>query len=214
MATQLTRVPLKARIMGRMGPLDLPPRVLIVSVLVAALAALASLIAGIHNSGRDEAVAQRRFADAQALLAAPPVSPDTLQTQLDAVNGTLATVQARSSAPSIDARSDDLTALLVRRAQVAGLTVRAIARGDPMPASVQGVAYDTQSVRVTVEGDSEKVIAFLADVGSAQPALVPALNTMTIDGGRAHAEIIFTSYAKSASPTPAPRAERTPVKRQ
>jgi hypothetical protein len=34
---------------------------------------------------------------------------------------------------------------------------------------------------------------------------------MTInDAGLAHAEIVFTTYAKVASPTPAPRATATP----
>ncbi len=70
--------------------------------------------------------------------------------------------------------------------------------------------FETQGVRVTLDGSVGQIVAFLNAVGSSQPWLVPSLTTMTLnDAGVAHAEIVFSTYTKVVPPTPAPAA--TPI---
>lgn len=210
MATQLIRKSPLAMVQARM-PLILSPRVLLGGFAFIVALGLASLFAGIYAAHRDEAAARARFADAQALVALPPASMDSIQEDLGAVRNSIATAEAGAAPAGTDPSADATTTLLVRGAQASGLTVKAIARVQPAQTKLGDNAYDTQGIRMTVDGRVGQITAFLDGLSTSQPSLVPSLATMTIsDAGLAHAEIAFSTYAKVASPTAAPRATPTP----
>ena len=210
MATQLIRKSPLAMVQARM-PLILSSRVLLGGFAFIVALGLASLFAGIHNAQRDEDAARARFADAQALVALPPASMDSIQEDLVAVRNSIATAEAAAAPAGIDPSVDATTTVLVRGAQASGLTVKAISRVAAAQTKVGDNAYDVEGIRMTVDGRIGQVTAFLDGLSTSQPSLIPSLATMTIsDASLAHAEIVFSTYAKVASPTPAPRATATP----
>jgi hypothetical protein len=210
-AVELTRARLRS-VMGGNGRSFQPSKRVLVGLVAAALAvAFTSVLVATHNAQRDEANAQRRLADTQALLALPPVSTDALRTQLDQARSDVAAVQAASNATAIDPGSDAAATLLVLHSQSAGLSVRGISRPNPATAKFDSSTYDVQGLRITVEGTPAQVIAFLADMRRTEPALYAVLGTMSIaENGVARAEIGFNAYTKEASPTAVPRPVATP----
>src|SRR3990172_11448011 len=112
--------------------LHIPARVLTAACVVTVLVSLASVLLGTWDAKKDEGIALTRYADAEALLALPPVDTTGLETGLEVSRLALATAQALAQPPSVDPSSDAATSLLVRRASDAGLNVRGI---DSAPAS-------------------------------------------------------------------------------
>jgi hypothetical protein len=202
-ATQLIRKSPSAIGQARVR-LSPSPRVLLGAFAFLVALSFASLFAGIYTAHRDEDAARKRFADAQALAALPPASTDSIREDLAVVRNALATAEAAvpSSQPVLSA--DATTTLIVRRAQAAGLGVQAVAGVAAGQAKVGDNTFDTQGVRVTVDGTLGQIVAFLDAVGSAQPWLIPSLTTMTFnDASVTHTEIVFSTYTKVVPPTPA-----------
>jgi hypothetical protein len=209
-ATQLTRLNPLAAVERRM-PLRLSQRALLSGFAFFVALGLASPVAGIYNAHRDEDAARARLADDQALIAQPPASVDALQEDLTAVRQSIATAEAAAPRSTPGPAADAATTLLVRNAQAADLAVKTIARVTPAVAKLGDSAYDTQGVRMTVDGQIGQIIAFLDGLRQSQPSLIASLTTMTIDDtGVTHADITFTTYTRVASPTPAPRGTATP----
>ncbi len=206
MATQLTRKSPLAMLEERM-PLFLSARVMIGALAFVVALGLSGLLAGRYNAQRAEDAAHIRFADAQALVALPPASTDSIQEDLVIVRDQLATAEAVASPAAVAASGDATTTLLVRTAQTAGLTVKAISGVPSGQTKVGDAMYDTQGVRVTLDGGIGQITRFLDALSVAQPALVPSLTTMTLtDAGASRAEIVFTSFKKVILPTPVPAA--------
>jgi len=188
-------------------PLILSGRVMLGGLALVVALGLAGLFAGIYNAHRAEDAAHSRFADAQALVALPPASTDSIQEDLTVVHNQLATAQAAASPAAIDASGDETTTVLVRAAQTSGLTVKAISGVPSGQTKVGDFMYDTKGVRMALDGSVGQITHFLETLGTSQPALVASLTTMTInDSGVAHAEIVFTSFKKAVVPTPVPAA--------
>jgi hypothetical protein len=205
-ATQLARKSPIAMLEERM-PLFLSARAMIGVFAVVVALGLAGLLAGLHNAQRAEDAAHKRFADAQALSALPPASTDAIQEDLTVVRNQLATVQAVASPPASNSTADETTTVLVRSAQNAGLSVKAISGVPSGQTKIGEVLYDTKGVRVTLDGSVGQITQFLETLGRSQPALIASLTSMTLNEvGVAHAEIIFTSFTKAIVPTPIPVA--------
>lgn len=205
MATQLTG--LKSLLDARNGGVvHVPARVLTAVCAVAVVATMTSMAVAIRSAHRDQRAAQARFADAQTLLAVPPLSGDSLKDDLASVQASLATAQAEAAPPALDPASDSTTALLVTRAQAAGLAVRAIARIAPSQAKLGDALYGVQGVKMTIDAQPQQIVAFLDALDRSDPSLIARLIALTVnDPGVAHAEIDFDVFTKVASPTPAPR---------
>ena len=204
MATQLARKNPIEMIQERM-PLFLSARAMIGVFAAVVALGLLGLLAGIHNANRAEDAARRQFADAQALASLPPASTDSIQEDLTIVRNQLATAQAVASPQAIDASADATTTQLVKAAQAAGLTVKAITGVAPGESKVGENSYTTNGVRVTVDGSAGQITGFLEGIGRSQPALIPSVTTMTFnDAGIARAELVFTTFKKVVPPTPAP----------
>ena len=206
MATQLTRKNPLAMLEERM-PLFLSARTMIGALAVVGAVGLAGLFAGYHNAQRAEDAAHARFANAQAMASLPPASTDSIQEDLTVVRNQLATVQADVSPAAIDASGDATTTVLVRTAQAAGLTVKAISGVPSGQTKVGDFMYDTKGVRMTLDGAIGQITHFLEALSASQPALAASLITMTInEAGVARTEIVFTSFKKAIVPTPVPVA--------
>jgi hypothetical protein len=204
-ATQLTKKSPLAFVQDHM-PLFLSQRVMLgVFAFIVALG-LFGLLAGLHNARRAEEAARVRFIDAQALASLPPTSTDSIEDDLVVVNNHLATAEAAATPASIDG-SDATATLLVRGAQSAGLSVKALSGVAGGQMKNGEVLYDTEGVRMTVDGATGQITSFLAKLGQTQPSLIPSLTSMTInDSGVAHAEIVFSTFTKVILPTPVPIA--------
>jgi hypothetical protein len=183
--------------------LHVPARVLTAVCAAAVLLSIASLLAGAWKAERDQETALRRYTDAQALLALPPVDTSALEQELAASKDALAVAQDLARPPSVDPSSDAATTLLVRRAAAAGLNVRGLASAPESQVKNGEVAYDVEAIRMTVEGGVSQLAGFLKQLGDSEPGLIPSLTAMTVDDGNvARAEIVFSVYAKVAEPTP------------
>jgi hypothetical protein len=205
-AIELTRKRLRSMVQGSHGPFRVSPRVLAGLAAAALAIAFSSVLLSVQHARRDEAAAQRRLDDAQALLALPPVSTDELRTQLDGANSSLAAAQAAASGTPVDVSSDSATTLLVLHSQSAGLAVKGISRMNDFVVKFDSGAYDVRGLRITVEGTPAQIVTFLSHMRRIEPSLMAALATMSIaETGVARAEIGFSAYTKQASPTPAPR---------
>lgn len=203
MAIELTRKRLRTVLAGNTPPLHVPPHVLAGVAGAVVAICLASLIVGIRSAHRDESAARSRFADAQALLALPPIDTSALVAQLDQTNADLAAEQATAAAPSIDPSSDAAAALLVRHSEAVGLAVKGISRITPATAQFGEASYEVQGIRITVEGASWQVTALLADLRQSEPSLTPVLASMTINElGLARADIGFNVFTRILAPTP------------
>jgi len=189
--------------------LHIPTRVLTAACVVTVLVSLASVLLGTWDAKKDEEIALTRYADAEALLALPPVDTTGLETGLEVSRLALATAQALAQPPSVDPSSDAATSLLVRRASDAGLNVRGIASAPASQTKNAEVVYDVEGIRMAVEGSVSQVIEFLARLGDTEPGLIPSLTGMTVDEKNlAHAEITFSVY--TLVPLPTPSAAATP----
>lgn len=211
MAVELTRRNWRTALVPNGHSTRVPPRVLV--GIAAAIVAIVytSVFIGMRNAQRDEDAAQRRVADAQALLSLPPVSADDLQQQLASASAALAAARADTAGASVDLSSDSATQLLVLHAQGAGLSVQGIDRTNPSSAKTDQASYGLQGVHITVDGTPGEIVAFLADMRQALPGLIPVLGAMALsEDGVAHADIVFNTFTKDASPTPAARAAATP----
>ena len=93
---------------------------------LAVLVAMASVIIGTWQARADENAALQRYADAEALLALPPIDLEALEAENAAAQAELAEAKAQLEPPSVDPSSDEATSLLVERATAAGLTVRGV----------------------------------------------------------------------------------------
>ncbi len=202
MATELTLKRLRSALQANGQPLRIPPQILVGITAAMIAICMTSVLLGIHNARRDETAARTRFADAQALLALPPIDTASLQQQLDAAKQTLTLEAISAAATPIDPASDAAAELLVRRSEAAGLAVKGLARVNPASAKLGDVAYDVQGVRVTVEGTAPQITALLTDLHTEQPLLIPVLASMTLNEvGLAHADIGFDVYSRVATPT-------------
>lgn len=201
MAIELTRKRLRMVLAGNTPPLHVPPHVL-AGVAAAVIAmSMASLVLGIRSAHRDASTARVRFADAQALIALPPIDTSALTAQLDQAKADLAAEQTIAAGSSIDPSSDAAAALLVRHSEAMGLAVKGISRITPAAAKFVEASYDVQGIRITVEGTPLQVTALLADLEKSEPSLVPSLATMTINElGDAHADLGFSVYTKIVPP--------------
>jgi hypothetical protein len=190
-------------------PLYVQTHFLVLAGVACIALAYASLALGAWQAGERRADAEVRLQDTAQILSAPPASVDELKTQVATVNGELAALQ-RPAAASIDPSSDETTALLVRRAQAAGLAVSGIARLNNAQTKINDVAYDVQGTRVSVDAASPQLInAFLVYLDASDPGLVASLQSMTIsETGTANAEIVFSVFTKAAA-TPTAGAPTT-----
>jgi hypothetical protein len=206
MATQLIRKsPLD--IVQEHMPLYLSGRVLLGGLAFVVALGLFGLAAGLYDARRAEDAAHRRFVDAEALASLPPASTGSIEEDLTVVNNQLATAQVESP-PAATAASTDATATtLVRGAQAAGLSVKALASVAAGQLKLGENTYETRGTSMTVEGATGQITSFLGALGNADPSLIPSLTTMTIsESGSAHAEIVFSTFTRVAVPTPIPAA--------
>jgi hypothetical protein len=184
------------------------------AVAVCLALAFASVIVATRNAQRDEAAAERRYADAQALIALPPASRESLAQDLDVVKQQISTAQASLATPSVDAASDALTSLLVRGASDAGLSVKGISRANPGQATINSRLYDVQSLHLTLSGALGELNVFLRRMSESQPFLIPAIASASInDAGAVQADVVFSVYTTVASPTAVPAPAKTAVQR-
>ena len=100
MAIELTRARLRSLVSRRAEPLHVPPHVLAGVTAAVVAICLASLLLGIRNAHRDESAARARFADAQALLALPPIDTSALDSRLSGTKSDLAAEEAIAAAVS------------------------------------------------------------------------------------------------------------------
>lgn len=215
MAIELTRERLRSMMGGDRRSLHVSPRTL-VSLVAAVLAiSFTSALLGAREARLDEDAARVRLADAEALLALPPVSSADLRAQLEQAKAQIATFDTSEDEPAIDLGSDAATTVLVLHSQAAGLAVKGISRINPASAKFASGSYEVQGLRITVEGAPAQVVSFLADMHRTEPSLIASLATLSIaESGAVHADVGFSVYTKDVSPTPAPRAAATPgVKR-
>jgi hypothetical protein len=167
------------------------------------------MLIGIRDARRDRDIAQQQFADAQALLQAPPIDTSVLQTKLDAASADLAMERALAAPPSVDPAADEAAALLVRRSEAAGLSVKGISRMAPTTAKLTNGSFNVQGIRLSIEGGVPQVLALLADLHNVEPSLIPVLAGMTIsEAGVARADIGFDTYTPMATPTAVAPARR------
>lgn len=208
MATQL--IPRKLSGMFVPGEqLHVPARVLTAACVVAVLVSLASILIGTWSAQHDEETALRRYEDAEALLALPPVDITSLQEEVTASKAALAAAQALAKPASVDPSSDAATSLLVRRASESGLSVRGIASAPASHAKNGEVTYDVSGIRMSVEGAVTQMVDLLYRLGEDEPGLIPSLSSMTVDEKNvARAEVIFSVYAPVPTPTPVPAASQ------
>jgi len=214
-AIELTRERLRSMMGGDRRSLHVSPRTL-VSLVAAVLAiSFTSALLGAREARLDEDAARVRLADAEALLALPPVSSADLRAQLEQAKAQIATFDTSEDEPAIDLGSDAATTVLVLHSQAAGLAVKGISRINPASAKFASGSYEVQGLRITVEGAPAQVVSFLADMHRTEPSLIASLATLSIaESGAVHADVGFSVYTKDVSPTPAPRAAATPgVKR-
>lgn len=214
MAAQLTPGSPFARLQQRL-PLALSQRAMLGALTVVVALGMLGLLAGLRDARRDEQAARARFADAQALVALPPASTDSIEEDLVAVNHQLATAEAHAAAPpsAADPR-DAAVALLVHDAQAAGLAVKGLSQVAAGRAKVGDNVFDTQGIRMTVDGEIGEITGFLGALTAAQPSLIPSLTTMTISAdGSALAEFVFSTFSRVVAPTPVPVATPKGAKR-
>jgi hypothetical protein len=204
-ATQLNPANARDAMKTRLASVTFSPRVFVAAIVIVLVLAFASVISATHNARRDEDAARIRYQDAEALVALPPASNESVRDDLASVQQQLATAEAGIGAPTIDPASDALTALLVRAATSAGLAVKGVTRADPSQATLGAALYTVQALRITVSGSTTQIAAYLGGLAEEQPALVPSLASMTADkAGVAQADVVFSAYAAVASPTPLP----------
>jgi hypothetical protein len=191
--------------------LKLQPRQAVLGGIACIVVVYASLVSAIYTSRRDERAADSRHADAAQLASVPPVPIATLTAELEAAKASLAWVQGAAALSSIDPASDEATALLVRRAQDARLTVTGIARLDTATTTVDGTAYSVDAVRMSIEAASpDAIVDFVRRLEASDPGLVPTLSALTAgEGAGASAEIVFSAY-REMSATPAAGAGAAP----
>jgi hypothetical protein len=205
-ATELIRKSPLERVQERM-PLVLSARVLLGGLAFVVALALFGLLAGLYDARRAEDAAHTRFVDAQTLASLPPASTDSIEEDLAAVNNQLGTAQIEATPAAESASADATATILVRGAQAAGLSVKALSGVASGQTKVGSNTYDTQGIRMTVDGSAGQITGFLDALSSAQPSLIPSLTTMTLgESGVAHAEIVFSTFTKAAMPTPLPVA--------
>jgi hypothetical protein len=205
-ATQLIHKSPLERVQEHM-PLFLSARVLLGGFAFVVALGLFGLLAGLHNARRDEDAAHRRFADARTLASLPPASTDSIEEDLTVVNSQLATAQVEATPAASAVTADATVSMLVRSAQDVGLSVKALSGVAAGQAKVGDSTYDSQGIRVTVDGSTGQITAFLEALGAAQPSLVPSLTTMTLsESGAARAEIVFSTFTRVPPPTPGPVA--------
>ena len=209
MAVELTRQRLRAALAGNMQPVRIPPMVMLAGTAAIIAICVTSLVLGISHARRDADDSQRRFADAQALLAVPPVDTSVLEQKLNDAKSQLAAEQAFAADAQIDPASDAEITLLVQRSEQAGVQVQGISRIAPSTAKIAAITYDLQGIRMTVEGTPAQLIAFLDGLRAAQPGLIPTLAAMTVaPSGTVHADIGFNVYRVAATPAAAPPPAR------
>jgi hypothetical protein len=178
---------------------------------LAVLLALGSVIVGTWQARADEQAALQRYADAEALLALPPVDIDALQAERDAAVADLEAARAQLQPPSVDPSSDAATTLLVERATAGGLTVRGVSSVPPGEARVGDAAYDLAGVRMILEGNVGSLISFLAVLHEQEPGVMPALNSLTTDeNGLSVMDVSFNVYTEVATATPVVPAGEAP----
>jgi len=207
-AAQLTR----KRIMAHLS--DDAPVIMVPGPYLLALAALcvvlvyASLFAAMYTARRNERASERLYSDTLTLTQAPAPDLKGLQGELDAAKAGLASAEQLAAPSDIDPSSDETTALLVRRAQTAGLEVTGINRLDPSQAKTETATYGVQAIRMTVRGGVAQINDFLYQLYEADPALISTLTSLTSGrDGSAEAEVVFSVYTK-AEPAPAPGAPK------
>ena len=203
MATQLTRRPFLSSLRGDAPVLNMPLRYMVALAAGAVAFAYASLFAAIYNAQRNEAGADQRYADTRTIIEAPPADLDAPTRELTAASDALERARINMQPPSIDPASDEMTTLLVTRAQASGLAVASVERIDPAQAKIESTAYDVQALRLTVDGAPDQLRNFLAGMHEVEPALIATLTSMRFDdAGQAQSEILFSVYARAAEPTP------------
>ncbi len=183
--------------------LHVPARVLTAVCVVAVLLSIGSLFAGTWKAHNDEETALRRYADAEALLALPPVDTTGLENELAGSKAALATAEALALPPSVDPSSDAATSLLIQRATASALNVRGLASAPSSQVKNAEATYDVEGIRMTVEGGVSQLVDFLTQLGEAEPGLIPTITSMSVnEANTAHAEIVFSVYTLVIPPTP------------
>ena len=202
MAIELTRKRVQSLLGERSKQVHLPPHVLAGLVIGVVVVVFSAVLLGTREAHRDEAAANQRYLDAQAIAALPPVSTDALRAELQQAKDRLTVAQALA-AQTVDATLDTTIAGLVQAAQQAGLGVRGVARADAATAKVGEQTYDERGIRITVEGTPAQTTAFLVAMQREEPGLIPVLVSSTVnEAGIARSEIVFNAYALPSAATP------------
>jgi hypothetical protein len=207
MATQLSTRRRALASLGDGSPvLQVPVRYLVAIAAGCVAFTYLSLFAAIYNAGRDETAAERTYANTRTLIEAPAPDLSGAAIELEAAKAALAEAEALMAPGTIDPESDETTALLVRSAQDAGLSVAGITRIAPAQTKTDSATYDVQANRVSVEGAQPEIGAYLFDLYTSNPALVATIVGMTVNEANvARAEIVFSAYTKvepTAAATP------------
>jgi hypothetical protein len=203
MATQLTRRGFLSSLSGDAPVMSVPTHVMVALAAGCVAVVYASLFAAIYAARRDERMAERLYSDTLTLTEAPAPDLDVLAAELAAAQARLAQAEALAAPATIDPASDEATALLVRRAQAAGLAVIAVTRVDASPFKSGENLYDVQAIRLTLQGPPAQLIDYLFRLHQSDPALIATLTSLTTGAtGVAQAEIVFSVYTNAASPTP------------
>ncbi|MEX2226441.1 MAG: hypothetical protein WEB52_08330 [Dehalococcoidia bacterium] len=203
MATQLTRRSFLSSLSDDKPVLRIPVHYMLAIAAASIAIVYTSLFAAIYNAGRDEAAAERLYADTLTLIEAPPSELEALKAELAAANASLKQAEALMEPSTIDAASDAATALLVRRAQASGVSVTGVARIDPSQMKSETATYDVQAIRITVDGSTGSIGDFLNQMHTADPAMIATLTSLEMHAsGGAQADIVFSVYTAIDDATP------------
>lgn len=210
MATQLTRRTWRAALAFTGPSISIQPRYAAMGGAICILLVCAAMFASMRNSASERDAAEARYLDATQLLTVPPVPVATLEADLAVAQSALSLVESSSTLSSIDPASDEATALLVRRAQDAGLSVASVARLNHTQLQINAVNYDVDALRMGLRGPTHAaVIGFLQSLHNSDPALTPTLTSLSVEDGDVTAEVIFSMHTKIV-PTPVAGAGATP----
>jgi hypothetical protein len=208
MATQLTRRSWRSALTFSGPSITIQPRYAAIGGVICILVVYAAMFASMRTSATDEEAAEARYLDTMQLLTVPPVPIATLEAELSTAQNRLALVENSATHSSIDPASDEATAMLVRRATEAGLSVTSVARLNRTQTQIAGISYDVEALRMGLHGPSQDaIIALLSSLFASDPALTPALTSLTVEDSGVTAEIVFSMFSLIEPTSVAPQPE-------
>jgi hypothetical protein len=204
MATQLSTGGFRGLRAGAVN-LRVRPRYLVAAAFLLLALAIVSNLLALTSARMEDRAARARFGDTLALLDLPPPDVDDARSELELLRSGVARAETLVASPALDLQSDDATGMLVRAAEDAGLSVRGVDRTAETVVKVQDQDYTRRSLRLAVEGPAASVVALVASLEAAQPALVASLDSLDVAPVGVRATLLFSTH-ESVDETTAPEA--------